>query len=86
MADLAALAELSHALERVALGLATDGLDTHMIAVELEVQTGGEREALAITLSYLLRHQTLSDTPDQRALDTATDAVVLALRRLSGSR
>jgi hypothetical protein len=86
MADLAALAELSHALERSALGLANDGLDARMVAIEIESQTGTEREALAITLSYLLRHQTLDDTPDRRTLDVAIDGVVIALRRVSGGR
>lgn len=81
MHELEALAELSHALERIALGLADDGCDTRVIAQEIETAAPGQREAMAIALSYLLRHRSLGTHANVDALANAIDAMVLALRR-----
>ena len=77
------LAALSHALERSALALADDAAEVRLIAQELEVIAAGQREALAISLSYLLRHRSLGthDGRDGNALEDAIEATVLALRR-----
>jgi len=83
-ADLQTLAELSHGLERIALSLAADGIDRRVVAVEIEERCGGQREALAIALSYLLRRRTLGTETEPAVLDAAVDAVVAALRRTGG--
>lgn len=80
-ADLQTLAELSHGLEKAALSLAKDGIDRRVVSVEVEERAGGQREALAIALSYLLRRRTLGSEPNAAVLDAAVDAVVAALRR-----
>ena len=82
-ADLATLADLSHRLEQVALTLASDGQRQPIVTQELEEQATGEREALAISLSYLLRHRSLGTWEDGPSLDVAIDATVAALRRVS---
>lgn len=81
--DLDALATLSHALARSALALADEATGVRVIAHELHAISAGQREALAIALSYLLRHRSLGTHParDGEALADAIDATVLALRR-----
>ncbi|HVM09055.1 MAG TPA: hypothetical protein VM345_11365 [Acidimicrobiales bacterium] len=81
MNDLEDLASLSHALERSALALADAKVGVRLIIHELEVLAAGQREALAIALSYLLRHRSLGTHPDADALADAIDAVVATLRR-----
>lgn len=82
--DFDALAELSHALERTALALADGHMEVRLIAHELEAEAAGQREALAIALSYLLRHRSLGSHGDGDALADAIDAMVLTLRRATG--
>jgi hypothetical protein len=81
--DLDDLAALSHALERSALALADDSVEVRLIAHELESIAAGQREALAIALSYLLRHRSLGTHGERNgdALADAIDAMVLTLRR-----
>lgn len=81
MTDLVVLAELSHSLERLALALAKDGLETRVIANEVEAAANSQREAIAIALSYLLRHRSLGTHDDDGTLANAIDGTVLALRR-----
>jgi hypothetical protein len=57
--DLSRLAELSHTLDRVALALCRDDPDDRRIEVYLEELAEGEREAVAIALSYALRRREL---------------------------
>lgn len=83
--DFVALAELSHHLEEVALSLAGDGAGARLVAHELEAQAGGQREAVAITLSYLLRHRNLGTWADGAGLDVAIDGAVTALRRVGAA-
>lgn len=80
MADIASLADLSHELERVALALASGRVPTPLVVHELRTMADGHREALAIALSYLLRHEALGTHADGEALAAATSAVVNALR------
>ena len=75
------LAELSHTLERIALALANDKIDVRVIANEIEANANGQREAVAIALSYLLRHRSLGTHDDNGTLAAAIDGTVLALRR-----
>ena len=79
--DLPALSELSHRLEQVALDLAGQGFDARLIAHELGAVAASEREAIAIALSYLLRHRSLDTVDDRDVLTNAIDAMVLTLRR-----
>ncbi|HEX7167358.1 MAG TPA: hypothetical protein VF230_10300 [Acidimicrobiales bacterium] len=79
--DLPALAELSHRLERIALDLADQRVATRLIAHELETEAESHREALAIALSYLLRHRSRGTHDDEESVANAIDAVVLTLRR-----
>jgi len=82
--DLDDLAALSHALERNALALADNAVEVREIAHELESIAAGQREALAIALSYLLRHRSLGTHRDRdgEALADAIDAIVMTLRRM----
>ena len=74
-----ALAELSHGIERVALTLAEEALDTRLIAHELVSVAAGQREALALALSYVFRKDALGTFEDKAALDAAARAITLAL-------
>ena len=81
MTELETLAELSHGLERAALALADQRTEMRLISHELETLAAGNREVLAIALSYLLRHRSLGTHADAAALADAIDATVLTLRR-----
>ena len=72
-----ALADLSHALERLARALARDDPDGNRASDELRAVAAGRRETLALALSYLFRHQEL-DGPDDistRAIQLLTGAL-----------
>ena len=81
VADLTALAELSHVLEQTALTLADDHTQPRLIAHEVMSAACGSREAVAMALSYLLRRRTLGSYANGEALADAIDATALALRR-----
>lgn len=85
MTDMAALAELSHALERAALTLCHDDEDDSRIECCLVGMADGEQEAVAVALSYALRRRELgrreSGGPDH-AVDRAVSALTGALRRM----
>jgi hypothetical protein len=81
MTDFEMLAELSHGLERSALALAESGSAIGYIATEIQTLAAGQREVIAIALSYLLRERSLRDGADDGPLANAIDALVLALRR-----
>ena len=57
------LADLSHTLDRVALALCRDDADDRRVELYLEGLAEGEREAVAIALSYALRRREL-EGPD----------------------
>jgi len=59
MRDLESLAQLSHAIEACALTLCTHDPDDRRIQWYLEALSEGEREAVAIALSYALRRREL---------------------------
>ena len=71
------LAALSHSLERLALALANDDPDEKRAAAELHAVAAGEREALALALSYLFRRQELGD--DSEAVTRAIVLLTTAL-------
>jgi len=78
---LAGLAELSHAVERVALALCRDDPDDDRVAWHLEAIADGEREAVAVALSYALRRRELDGAT---ALIDRTIALLAAtVRRMS---
>lgn len=77
------LAALSHDLEKLALTRTADGVDGRIVSDELIEHAGGEREAAAIALSYLLRRRSLGEVPPEPpVLDAAVDAMVTAVRRI----
>ncbi len=84
MSDMAALAELSHALERLALALCGDGEDDRSIERHLVEMAGGEREAVAVALSYALRRRELGG-PDH-GVDRAISTLAGALRQMATPR
>ena len=63
MSDPAQLAGLSHALERVALALSRDDADDCRVEHYLAELAGGQREVLAMALSFALRRQALNEDP-----------------------
>ncbi len=78
---MAALAQLSHALDRVALALCDDNDDDDgRIQAYLVELADGEPEALAVALSYALRRRELAG-PGAR-LDRAVSMLAGALRRM----
>jgi hypothetical protein len=80
MRDLAHLAELSHAIDRVALALSADDPDDRRIEWYLEALSTGEREAVAIALSYALRRRELEGpTP---LLERAVAVLAETVRRM----
>jgi hypothetical protein len=78
--DLARLAELSHTLDRVALSLCRDDPDDRRIELYVEELAGGEREAVAIALSYALRRREL-EGPDPTN-ERAAAALAAVIRRM----
>ncbi|HVF32346.1 MAG TPA: hypothetical protein VM933_04840 [Acidimicrobiales bacterium] len=81
MRDLAWLAALSHRIDRVALVLCAEDPDDRRIQLYLEDLAAGEREAVAIALSYALRRRAL-DGPDD-VNDRAAAALAGTVRRMS---
>ena len=80
MRDLQRLAELSHTLDRVALALCRDDPDDRRIELYLEEVADGEREAVAIALSYALRRREL-EGPDP-VNERAAAALAATVRRM----
>ena len=76
--DLVRLADLSHTLDRVALALCLDDPDDRRIELYLEELAAGEREAVAIALSYALRRRELEG---QTPLNDRTVATLAAIVR-----
>ena len=83
MSDMAALAQLSHALDRVALVLAENDPDDGRIQRYLVELAAGQREAVAIALSYALRRHALEGP--SAAVDRAANRLRAALRAMPGS-
>ena len=78
---MAALARLSHALDRAALAMCDDREDDdHRIQAYLVELAGVEQEALAVALSYALRRRELAG-PGAR-LDRAVSVLAGALRTM----
>ncbi len=78
MGDLVRLADLSHAIDRLALARSHDEVDDRDIELTLEELAGGEREAVAIALSYALRRR---DTEGQTPANVRAVAVLAATVR-----
>lgn len=81
MRDLQRLAELSHTLDRVATALCRDDPDDRRVERYLEDLAEGEREAVALALSYALRRRELEGPEEINDKTIATLAAVV--RRMS---
>lgn len=83
MRDLARLAELSHTIDQVAMAMCRDSHDRSSDgrAVELAVVelAAGEREVVAIALSYALRRRELDEASGRPTSDPVNDRAVAAL-------
>ncbi len=77
MTDLVRLADLSHAVDRVALALCRDDPDDRRIELYLGELAEGEREAVAIALSYALRRRELDGPEPTNEKAIATLAAVV---------
>jgi hypothetical protein len=73
------LAALSHTIDRVALALCQDDLDDRRVELSLVAMTDGQREALAVALSYALRRREREGASDLN--ERAVAALAGALRR-----
>ena len=79
--DLVTLADLSHAVERLTLALCADDPDDRRIARYLLAFAQGEREAVAVALSYVLRRRELDGaTP---TVDRAVTVLASTVRRMA---
>ena len=82
MTDLVRLADLSHTLDRVTVALCRDDPDDRRIELYLEELADGEREAVAIALSYALRRRELDGaTPLNERAVAALAATVRRMQR-----
>ncbi len=81
MRDLVRLADLSHTLDRAALALSRNGIDDQSVELALEEIADGEREAVAVALSYALRRREL-DGPEA-VNERAVAALAATVRRMS---
>jgi hypothetical protein len=81
--DLAALAELSHTIDRVARSLCHDDPDDRRVEQYLVELADGQREAVAVALSYALRRRELDGATELN--ERAVAALAGALRRLQRS-
>jgi hypothetical protein len=80
-ADLADLAHLSHAVERLAIALCADDADDRRVERYLQGFAHGEREAVAVALSYALRRRELDgSTP---LTDRAVAVLAATVRRMA---
>ena len=77
MKDFADLADLSHGLERLGLALARDDPDDARSAAELDAVAGGQKDILAVALSYALRRQ--RDAGDDAVVARAVKLLSLAI-------
>ena len=80
MDDLEQLAELSHTIDRVALSLCRDDPDDRRVEQYLVVLADGQREALAVALSYALRRRELDGASPLN--ERAVAALAGAMRRM----
>ena len=80
--DLVTLADLSHSVERLAIALCAEDHDDLRIARYLLAFARGEREAVAVALSYALRRRELEgSTP---TIDRAVTVLASTVRRMAG--
>ena len=75
------LAELSHTIDRVCLALCRDDLDDRRVERALVAVTGGQKEALAVALSYALRRRELEGSTPLN--DRTVAALAGAVRRMT---
>ena len=82
MDDLEQLAELSHKIDRVALSLCKEDDDDRRVEQYLLILAEGQREALAVALSYALRRRELegSSALNERAVAALAGAMRRMLR------
>ena len=76
------LAELSHAIDRLARFLCEEDPDDRRVERALAERSGGQREAVAVALSYALRRRELEGPTSATEREVA--ALAGALRRLAG--
>jgi hypothetical protein len=81
MSDMERLAELSHTIDRVALALCRADPGDRRIELYLVEVSEGEREAMAVALSYALRRRELEGPTDLN--ERAVAALAGAVRRLT---
>ena len=74
------LAELSHTIDRVALSLCREDPDDRRVELYLVEMADGQKEALAVALSYALRRRELQGSSPLN--DRAVAALAAAVRRL----
>jgi hypothetical protein len=79
--DFEGLAELSHAIDRMAVAMCREDTDDRRIERYLVEMADGEREAMAVALSYALRRRELEgSTPIN---DRSVAALANAVRRMT---
>jgi len=84
--DLVRLADLSHALDRLALALCRDDQNDRRVETYLEELAEGEVEAAAIALSYALRRRELEGPSPLNERTVATlAATVRRMQRHAGA-
>jgi hypothetical protein len=79
--DLADLANLSHAVERVAIALCAEDADERRVGRYLQGFARGEREAVAVALSYALRRRELDGSAP--VIDRAVAVLASTVRRMA---
>lgn len=75
------MAELSHTIDRVALELCREDLDDRRVERYLVEVSDGQREAVAVALSYALRRRELEGATPLN--ERAVAALAGAVRRLT---
>jgi hypothetical protein len=75
------LAELSHTIDRVALALCQEDPDDRRVELYVVEMADGQREAVAIALSYALRRRDLEGATPLN--ERAVAALAGAMRRMS---
>ena len=81
MDDLEQLAELSHTIDRAALSRCRDEPDDRKVELAILEVADGQKEALAVALSYALRRRELEGSTPLN--DRTVAALAASVRRLN---
>ena len=81
MRDLVRLADLSHSIDQLTMALCRREKDDRLIEVQLVQLADGEREAVALALSYALRRRELGG--QEPINDRAIAALAGTVRRMA---